>query len=124
MSTPLSTQTPIQRHPWTEAERQAVRDYAATHPGTTWRYIKRWFESTYPSKQITQSQISKFINSKRPRVPSDSQIGKLQPTTKRLKTGKHPELDAALFEWQQVMQKRKIAVSGLLLQEKAAQFWD
>ena len=40
-----------------------------------------------------------------------------------MRRGKFPELDAALFEWQQVMQKRKIVITGLLLQEKAMQFW-
>lgn len=128
MSTSSTTQGASQRQSWTEAERQTVREYAAGHPGSNWRQIKSWFDSTYAPKQITQTQISKFINAKQYCSNSaaiDSiQLSKLQPTTKRIKTGRHPELNAALFEWQQIMQKRKIAITGLRLQEKASQFWN
>lgn len=101
MSTSSTSINTVQRQAWTEAERQAIQDYAAANSKSTWRQIKQWFESTYPNtKQLSQSQISKFINTKRPRGPSDVdpiQISKLQPSSKRIRTGKHPELDAALF---------------------------
>lgn len=38
---------------WTEAERQAIRYYAAQNPKTTWRLIKRWFEGNHPNKELT-----------------------------------------------------------------------
>ncbi|KAF8418723.1 hypothetical protein EV426DRAFT_715294 [Tirmania nivea] len=66
-----STPTIHQRQAWSEVERKAIKTYADTNPKTTWRQIKRWFESEHPNKTLTQSQISKILNPKRPRGPSD-----------------------------------------------------
>jgi len=123
MSTSAGTQKVVQRQAWSESECQEIRDYAEANPKSTCCTIKRWFEGTHPNKEITQSQTSRILNPKRPRGPSDAPIiQKVLPTTKRLRTGKFPELDAALFEWQQIMQKRKIAITGLLVQDRALQF--
>ncbi|RPB24692.1 hypothetical protein L211DRAFT_143014 [Terfezia boudieri ATCC MYA-4762] len=97
-----------QRQAWSESERQAIRTYVAENPGTTWRYIKRWFEAQNPNKELTQSQISKILNPKTPRGPSDVdpvQVQKLRPDSKRIRTGRYTELEAALYQWQQLMQK-------------------
>ncbi|KAF8427942.1 hypothetical protein EV426DRAFT_714825 [Tirmania nivea] len=55
-----------QRQAWSESERQAIRTYAAENSGTTWRYIKCWFEAQNPNKELTQSQISKILNPEHP----------------------------------------------------------
>ena len=45
----------------------------------------------------------------------------VHPDSERIRTEKHCELEA---EWQQLMQKHgQVAISGLMLQEKAVQFW-
>ncbi|KAF8429407.1 hypothetical protein BGX38DRAFT_411862 [Terfezia claveryi] len=83
-------------------------------PKATWRYIKRWFEAEYPNKDLTQSQISKILNPKRPRGPSDVdpvQVQKLRPESKRIRAGKYPKLERALYQWQQLMQQRGAAIS-------------
>ena len=111
----LSAPHSMHRQAWSESERQEIRNYATSHPGSSCSSIKRWFEAPYPDTVLTQSQISQTLNPKRARGPSDADIvnvQKLLPTGKRMRRGKFPELDAALFEWQQVMQKRKIAITG------------
>ena len=66
-----STPTVHQCQAWSEVERQAIKTYAGTDPKATRRQIKRWFESEHPNKILTRSQISKILNPKRPRGPSD-----------------------------------------------------
>ena len=93
MPSPGNQQETKQRQPWSETERQAIRAYAADNRGCTWRTVRRWFLSQPQNmdKKITQSQISRILNPKRPRGPSDVdpvQIQKLLPTSKRLRTGK------------------------------------
>jgi len=57
----------LKRQGWTEVERKEIYDYANTQPDLTWRGTKRWFEGKYPSKILSQSQISKILNpTKRP----------------------------------------------------------
>ena len=93
-----------------------------TNPKATWRQIKCWFELGNPNNNLTETQISKILNPKIPRGPSNLdlvQVQKLRPEAKRIKSGKHPKLDSALFQEQQSMQQRGVAISGLLLQEKA-----
>ena len=74
-------------------------------------------------------QISKILNpTKRPQGLSNAstidlqQIQHSHPDRKRLRMGQSPELDKTLYEWQQAMQHREISITGLVLQEKAAQF--
>ena len=38
--------------------------------------------------------------------------------------GEWPELEAALFEWQQRMQKKRAVITGELLKQQAAKFWN
>ena len=52
-----------------QLEHRAIRAYAERNPKATWRYIKRWFGSGNPQKDLTQSQISKILNFKKPRGP-------------------------------------------------------
>ena len=121
-----SAHTP-KRQTWSEAEWQAIWTYAKQNPKSTWRHIKRWFESANPKKELTQSQISKILNPKRPRGPADLdslQIQKLHSESKRIRTGNYHELDSALYQWQQLMQRHcQVAISGLMLQEKVKQIW-
>jgi len=74
MSTSEGAQKVVQRQAWSESERQEIRDYAEANPKSTWRTIKHWFEGAHPNKGITQSQISRILNPKRPRRPSDASI--------------------------------------------------
>ena len=59
----------------------------------TWQGIKRWFEDKYPTKILSQLQITKILNpTKRPRGPSNAstidlqQIQHSRPDRKRLRT--------------------------------------
>jgi hypothetical protein len=42
---------------------------------------------------------------------------------KRFSAGDWPELEAALFEWQQYMEAKKAIITGDILKEKAHQLW-
>ncbi|KAF8418679.1 hypothetical protein EV426DRAFT_577405 [Tirmania nivea] len=85
----IAMSVPAQRQAWSESERQAIRDYATAHPGSSWRTIKRWFEGIDPTKVLTQSQISRTLNPKRA-VPPMQHVQKLLPTAKRMRRGKFP----------------------------------
>ncbi|KAF8448528.1 hypothetical protein BGX38DRAFT_1188265 [Terfezia claveryi] len=76
-----------------------------------------------PNKDLTKSKISKLLNPKRPRGTSDVdpvQEQKLRPVSKRIKSGKHTKLDSTLFQWQQLMQQRGVAISGLMYKRRQA----
>ncbi|RPB19286.1 hypothetical protein L211DRAFT_842753 [Terfezia boudieri ATCC MYA-4762] len=49
--------TTPKRQSWTEAERHEIQDYAQQHPTEGWRAIKRWYESQYPTKTLSQSLL-------------------------------------------------------------------
>ena len=64
--------------------------------------------------------MSKILNpSKRPQCPPNAsildpqQVQHSRRDRKRLRTGQYPELDKALYEWQQAMQHRKISITIL-----------
>jgi Tc5 transposase DNA-binding domain len=42
----------------------------------------------------------------------------------RSSTGDWPDLEMALFEWQQRMEQKKAIITGDILKEKARQLWD
>ena len=42
----------------------------------------------------------------------------------RLAIGNWPDLEMALFEWQQRMEQQKAIITGDILKEKARQLWD
>jgi hypothetical protein len=43
---------------------------------------------------------------------------------KRYYMGDYPDLEAALFEWQQRMQKKKATITGDILKAKATEIWN
>lgn len=50
--------------------------------------------------------------------------GATRPDVKRQRTPAWVDLEKALFEWQQRMEKKKAIVTGDLLKEMASVFWD
>jgi hypothetical protein len=42
----------------------------------------------------------------------------------RSSDGDWPELEAALFEWQQRMEQKRAIITGEILKEKAKQLWE
>ena len=120
------------RERWTFQQRHDIRTYAQEHPRCTQQEIIKWCSTQWPDKRLTQGTCSVILSetsfplmsSQTYRVKRGTSLVFQAPTAKRTKVARYGPLDEALFEWQQLMQSRKIAVSGLLLQTKAAEFWN
>jgi ParB-like chromosome segregation protein Spo0J len=73
---------------------------------------------------LTQGQISTILSSKYAYLDSlDKKKDKKQLAAKRSSKGDWPDLEAALFEWQQRMQKKKAVITGDILKAQAAKLW-
>ena len=69
---------------------------------------------------IEQGQISTILSSKYKYLHSlDHKKDKKQLATKRSSQGDWPDLEAALFEWQQWIQKKKAVITGEILKAQA-----
>lgn len=114
---PLPPSSASARQTWSQKEKLEIQTYSNLHPGRTWKQVQQWFADNHAGKAPDQSQISRW--KKREPPTSDE---KLRPEQKRIKEGKFPELEAALFEWHQRMQTRT-NITGIILQHKAHFFW-
>jgi hypothetical protein len=59
-----------------------------------------------------------------PSIPSIPSIDKDKLESKRTSTGDWLDLEGALFEWQQRMQKNKAVITGEILKNQAGKLWD
>jgi hypothetical protein len=106
-----------------DAERLLIRKRAKEHPGKQDELIKWFYQET--GHQLNQSSISKIVSNKFEYLDAkDPKKDKKElESTKRSSDGDWPELEAALFEWQQRMQKSKAVITGDILKEKASKLW-
>jgi hypothetical protein len=79
-----------------------------------------WFSRTY-QQTVSQPQVSKILGDQYSYLDSLQKTDKM--TVKRRRSCKWPELEQALFTWQQAMQRRGAALSDLHLKGKANDFW-
>ena len=77
-------------------------------------FIKRLAISLY------QSQISQILSSKFDYLDNlDPKKDKAKIQSQRISLGDWPELEGALYEWQQSMQKKRAVITGDILKEQA-----
>jgi hypothetical protein len=109
------------RNAITDLERRNLRRRYASHPCTQ-EQLATWFESQPTGRKITQGQISFALSSQFAHLDSNNQKpGKLG--AKRHYKGDWPELEGALYEWQQRMQHKKATITGEILKAKAHDIW-
>lgn len=106
-----------------DADRLEIRKRNKTHPPTHQKDLGVWWEEKTGHK-LTQGMISRILSSQYDYVDDlNKKKDKDQLDSKRSSAGDWPELEAALFEWQQRMDEEKATITGDLLKAQAAKFW-
>jgi hypothetical protein len=119
----LSSIVPKKRKAITDQERLIIRKQAQEHPTHQSQLIK-WFYEEH-GHQLNQSSISKILSSTYDHLDAlHPKKDKKELDGKRTSAGDWPELEAALFEWQQRMQGKKAILSGDILKAQASKFWN
>ena len=116
-----STSNPRKRRAITDLERRNIRRYHDAHPGPQAALVSWFYQET--GHQLNQSQISKILSLEYAHLDDDSRKNK-ELWNKRRYKGDWPELEAALFEWQQRMQKKRAVVTRDILKAKASELWE
>ncbi|RKF77351.1 CENP-B-like protein 2, partial [Golovinomyces cichoracearum] len=101
--------------------RQALRKRKREHPGLQSELIA-WFKSQY-DHTLNQSQVSKILSSSYDHLDYlDTKKENFLLEVKRQSAGDWPDLEGALFKWQQRMQKNKVVITGDILKNQAKEF--
>ena len=112
------------RRALTDADRLVIRKRNQTHAPGTQQELIDWFSAT-TGHYLNQSQVSKILGSQYnylDDVHTKKDIKKLQGKI-RSSGGDWPDLDYALFEWQQHMEQKKAIITGEILKTKAKELW-
>lgn len=118
-----SSSTIPQKRKWvTDSERAILRKRYKEHPCKQSDLIN-WFRQETGHK-LDQSQVSRILSSKFNYVDNLDKKDKLALQSQRSSAGEWPELEAALFEWQQRMQKKRAVITGELLKQQAVKLWN
>ena len=105
-----------------DSERAILRKRAREHPSTQTELIN-WFLQEH-GHQLNQGQVSRILSSKYDHVDNlNKKKDKLALQAQRSSGGAWPELEAALFEWQQCMQKKRAVITGEILKQQAIKLW-
>jgi hypothetical protein len=110
------------RQALSDEQRKAVRRYFyITHrKAHDQRAVMSWFQRTY-DQSISQPQVSRILSDEYAYL--DKLKKKDNMSHKKRRSCKWPELEQALFTWQQAMQQRGAALAGEHLKAKANNIW-
>jgi hypothetical protein len=113
------------RRKLTDADRLVIRKRFQTNPEQHQKELVEWFtnETGHP---LNQSQVSKILGDMYTYLDGDHTKKQLQALKNKSRTsrGEWPDLEAALYKWQQHMQEVHAIITGDTLKEKAAQLWE
>ena len=121
-NTSSSSSIPQKRKGVTDSERTILRKRYKEHPCKQSDLINWFWQET--GHKLDQSQVSRILSSKFDYVDNLDKKDKLTLQSQRSSAGEWPELEAALFEWQQRMQKKRAVITGELLKQQAAKLWN
>jgi hypothetical protein len=107
------------RRALTDQDRQDIRKHNAEHPASQQSLIDWYHQKT--GHRLNQSQISRILSSQYDYL--DDKRSKAQLLTKRQLKSDWPDLECALFEWQQHIQQKKGVITGYILQARASEIW-
>ena len=103
----------------TDTERLMIRKRQKEHPSKQSDLAKWFYNET--GHAIDQAQVSKILSSLYNHLDGlDLKKDKKALNSKRTSAGDWPDLEAALFEWQQRMQKNKAIITSDILKDKAS----
>lgn len=108
------------RIPITNHQRRLLRQYARQHPSKTQIEYRHWFERQY-GRHLTQGQVSEILSQRYDDVDDVSASGSRE--RRRTMPAAVPELEKALFEWQQRLQAKEVIITGDMLQATAHRLW-
>ena len=102
-----------------DTERLMIRKRQKEHPSKQSDLAKWFYNET--GHAIDQAQVSKILSSTYDYLDGlDLKNDKKALNSKRISVGDWPDLEAALFEWQQRMQKSRAIITGEILKNKAS----
>jgi hypothetical protein len=104
-----------------DAKRRALRRYRAEHPRASQKELQQWFTDKF-YHTISQSTISEILSTKYTHLDNDTRKD-FKLKGQRTSKADYPDLEAALFEWQQKIQKMKGTITGDILKAKASEIW-
>jgi exoribonuclease II len=107
------------RRALTDADRLIIRKRNQTHALGTQELID-WFITT-ARNPLSQSQVSKVLGSQYDYLDGEYTKKDIQKLKSKIRSsgGDWPDLDHALFEWQQHMEQKKAIITGEILKTKA-----
>jgi hypothetical protein len=112
---------PKRRRALTDLERRNIRRRFVEYPGPQSSLISWFYQET--GHQLNQSQISKILSPEYAHLDNDTRRPSQLGSARHYK-GDWPELEAALFEWQQRMQKKKAIITGDIIKGQASYIWN
>lgn len=109
----------------TDAQRKSLRDYAVdtsqhdTLPPPQ-KKLERWFNEKYHHR-LAQSTLSDILSSKFAHLDNCKRAQR--PDNERKRVAYWPDLEDALFDLQQRLQKKEAPMTGEMLKQLAADLW-
>ncbi len=117
MSQPAAKRTRLEV---TNAEKKQLCQYKVKHPSATYDEMVSWFKKTF-SKPVGRSTVGDIIRAKDKWLSKDTSTPVLQKRS-RDRPPKHVQMEDALFIWLNNMTSKNVAVSDMMLTEKAKEF--
>ena len=118
---PSSTKPKQKRRAITDLERKLIREHFHEKGGQIkHKELIQWYSQTH-CRTFNQSTISESLSPKFAYLDHWSKTG--HPERKRRREAWFPDLEHALFEWQQTLRKRGVSVTGEILLEEAKRLW-
>ena len=113
---------PQKRKGVSDTERALLRKRNKEHPSTQTELIN-WFLLETGHK-LSQAQVSRTLSPQYDYIDNlDKRKDKVALQAQRSRVGNWKDLDSALFEWQQRLQKKKAVITGEILKAQAIKFW-
>jgi hypothetical protein len=114
-------QSSRRRHPVTEQQRKSLRERYHQQPDLTHKDLQVWFEEKY-KRVIGQSTISDSLSSRYAYLDS-KHLKQGHEGFSRIRQVQHPVLERALIEWYQLLQAKRMNITGDMLKDAARQLW-
>lgn len=122
LNAPISPpKTKKRRRAVTEVERKDLRLHNASGPNNNLprKILQDWFFQKY-HHWLAESTISESLSNKFKRLDT----GSLRPDAKKQRAAEWPDMEQALFEWQQRQMKKEVTITGDILKGIAKTFFN
>jgi len=113
---------PQKRKGVSDTERALLRKRNKEYPSTQTELINWFLQET--GHKLSQAQVSRTLSPQYDYIDNlDKKKDKVALQAQRSREGNWTDLDSALFEWQQRLQKKKAVITGEILKAQAIKFW-